>query len=100
MGGEPVKFRRVAIVVAVVLLAAACQPFGPGHEPGRALNVHVGPPGVGGARVVDVTAANSAPGTTRVFLDHVGGTPVGPVAPAALHAATLDGAGRPRASTV
>jgi hypothetical protein len=58
-------------------MAAACQPFGPGNQPERALIVTVSPPGVGGAHVVDVAAA--APGasvTTKVFLDSGNSTPV------------------------
>lgn len=78
-GGEPGMIRRVAIVVAVVLVAAGCAQLrggGPGNE---GLVVRVGVPGLAGARTVDVSAPRPPTGhsiTASVWLDKPFGAPV------------------------
>jgi hypothetical protein len=72
-----VNIRRAAFLAVMILVMAACQPFGPGNQPERALVVTISPPGAGGDRVVNVTAADPTPGlSTKVYLDNVGGAPV------------------------
>jgi hypothetical protein len=89
--------RRTAIAVAVVLLAAACTQMrggGPGNE---GLVVTVGVAGLGGDRVVTVTAPRppvSGGPNVAVWLDKTDGAPIAQ-GPAPL-TFTLDGDSTPR----
>jgi hypothetical protein len=73
-----VKLRRVAIAIVVVLVAASCSHFQPAALSLGAFHVSVGPPGLSGDRVVDVTARGAAPAgaTASVWLDKRSGTPL------------------------
>ena len=61
-GGERVKIRRVAIAIVVVLVAASCSHFRPAALSLGAFHVSVGPPGLSGDRVVEVTARGGVAG--------------------------------------
>lgn len=68
--------KRLAIVVLLVLAAASCRWLEPRPGQGPALGVHVGPAGLHGTRIVDVTAPDLPAGTaatTVVMLDRPGG---------------------------
>ena len=58
--------KRIALVVVLALIGAGCHWLDPRPGFGPNLTVHVGPPGAGGARVVDVTAPDVPDGTAAV----------------------------------
>jgi Phosphoinositide phospholipase C, Ca2+-dependent len=69
-----VSKRSIAVVtVLVALFGAACTHFRPAAVSLGDFHVSVGPPGPGGARIVDVTARDGGPGSVTVRLDRSSG---------------------------
>ena len=58
--------KRITVVVLLALIGAGCHWLDPRPGFGPALQVRVGPPGAGGARAVDVIAADLPDGTAAV----------------------------------
>ncbi len=65
--------RRIALVVVLAVIGAGCHWLDPRPGFGPNLTVHVGPPGAGGARAVDVTAPDVPAGTAAVTTVRIDG---------------------------